>query len=160
MKRYIVQMPDEGNPQFLALMAELRRLPLIRIEEQALDPLDIGTQLDEMRLLADGWFDGQGLAPDHKGLDWLARAFASHWPEDLPKPRIYPTPEGGVQAEWSIGSHRPSLEIDLTQRKAYCHLYDLRTKESQEKDLELNKAESWRWLVKQIGNANGNSGNE
>lgn len=160
MKQIIIRMPDEGNPHFLALLAQLRALPRIQIKELALDPLDVAAQLDEMRGLSDGWLDGQGLAPDPKGLDWLARAFEEHWPDGLPKPRMYPTPEGGVQAEWSIGSYRPSLEIDLALQTAYGHLYDLRTKESQEKDLDLNEVKDWRWLAERIGSAKGDAGDE
>jgi hypothetical protein len=155
MKQIVIRMPDDTNPQFIALLVQLRALPLIRMEEQILDPLDIDAQLDDMRGLTDGWLDGQGLAPPAAGLDWLAAAFAQYWSSDLPKPRLYPTPEGGVQAEWRIGSYRPSLEIDLTTHSAYGHFYNLTTQAYEEKDLDLNQAASWEWITTRIDKAKG-----
>lgn len=61
----------------------------------ALDPLDVRARLDDLRALSDGWLDGTGVAPPHAGLDWLASAFDRHFPDDLPLPHLYPTPEGG-----------------------------------------------------------------
>ena len=66
----------------------------------------IGSQLDQLRLLKDGWLEGEGLSPPEAGLDWLRSAFDRHFPEEAPLPHLYPTETGGVQAEWSIGSMR------------------------------------------------------
>lgn len=137
MKRIIIQMPDEGNPQFLALMAELRRLPRIQIEEQALDPRDIGIQIDKLRGLSDGWLNGQGLAPDSKGIDWLARAFEEHWPDNALYPWICMTEEGQVEAEWIFEGFNASLEINLGQKTGYWHLLNLKTEKFDERELDL-----------------------
>jgi hypothetical protein len=63
-----------------------------------------------LRDLSAGWLDGGGEAPVHTLLvearDYLLeqhRRFA------LPLPHVYPTPEGGISAEWTIGSHMLSL---------------------------------------------------
>ena len=63
------------------------------------DPLDISARLDDLRLMKNGWLEGNGLAPPHEGLDWLSRAFDDHYPKNLPLPYLYPTEEGGVQAD-------------------------------------------------------------
>ena len=33
---------------------------------------DISSQIDDLRLLKDGWLEGQGKGPSQEGLDWLA----------------------------------------------------------------------------------------
>ena len=116
----------------------------------------IARRLEEFKTLQDGWADGvqpasdwgdgYGVAPSAEGLDWLADAFAARYSDDLPKPYVCPTPEGGVLLEWKIGTHRPSLEIDLTTREAEWHSLDLSTAESYEWDLKLDDFRAWEWL--------------
>ena len=66
--------------------------------------LDIRSQLDSMRTMKDGWLEGGGVAPSPGGLDWLAQVFATHYPDDCPRPYLYPTEAGGVQAECVAGA--------------------------------------------------------
>ncbi len=77
----------------------------------SLDPLDIETRLEELAQLQDGWLDGKGRAPDRASFIRLAQAFDERFSTDLPLPHLYPTPEGGVQAEWTLGPWEVSLEI-------------------------------------------------
>ena len=122
--------------------------------------LDINQRLDSFKEMEDGWADGMqpasqwgnryGKAPSHKGLDWLKQQFAVHYPDDLPQPYLYPTPEGGVQAEWRIGPHYPSIEIDLDTRQGEWHCLDLSTDNSYEKDLQLDSPQSWQWLASEL----------
>ena len=90
---------------------------LVRLESVeeivALDPLDVPSRLCELRRLKNGWLDGEGVAPAPEFLDWLAGTFDRLYPDELPLPHIYPTVEGGVQAEWSLSSHEVSLSIDF-----------------------------------------------
>ena len=51
-----------------------------------LDELYISAQIDDLRLLNDGWLEGQGKAPSKEGLDWLSQAFDSNYSGDLPLP--------------------------------------------------------------------------
>lgn len=39
-------------------------------------------------------------------------------PFDLPTPYLYPTPEGGLQAEWSLGGSNMDLMVDLKAHRA------------------------------------------
>ena len=115
-----------------------------------LDPLDVPARLDEFRGMKDGWLDGNGLAPRHAGLDWLTNAFASLYPANGQLPYIYPTPEGGVQLEWSLGPNEISLEIDLTNHTGEWHCLDLTTDASDARNLDLNTPNAWNWLANQI----------
>ena len=122
--------------------------------------MDIDRRLDELRELEDGWADGMqaasdwgngyGKAPCAEGLDWLAAQFTAHYDEELPKPYLYPMPEGGVQAEWSIGLNAPSLEIDLETHVAEWHNLNFDTDYSYEKLLDLNTPDGWEWLANEV----------
>ena len=124
------------------------------------DLLDIGRQLEALKSLEDGWADGiqiaedwgkgYGIAPSAKGVDWLGGRFAARYADDLPLPYVYPTPEGGVSLEWSVGPHRASLEIDLNTHQAEWHCLDLSTGDSNERDLQLDIPQSWEWLANEM----------
>lgn len=115
-----------------------------------LDPLDIRIRADELKLLKAGWLDGRGVAPERGGLDWLADAFESSFPDGLPLPRLFPTPEGHVLAEWSLPPWSPSLEINLARKHGDWHALNLDTDAELTKGLDLTSAASWTWLVDQI----------
>lgn len=120
-----------------------------------LDPLDIRVRLDELKLLRHGWHDGEGLAPDPTGLDRLADAFDMFYPDNVPLPYLFPTPEGRVLAEWSLKPWSPSLEIDLATRLGDWHTLNCDTDEEVTKELNLIQAVDWIWLLEQITNMGG-----
>ena len=120
------------------------------------DAFDIVRRLEQMKTLNVGWADGMqpayqwgegyGVALSPQGLDWLAGQFITHYPVDLPHPYLYPTPDGGVQAEWSIGPNEASLAIDLAVHKAEWHCLNVLAHQSDEEQLELDGADAWLWL--------------
>lgn len=115
-----------------------------------LDPLDVLARLDELRLLKDGWLEGQGRAPSATGVDWLADAFSRSYPDDMPLPFVYPMAEGGIRLEWSLDPYDVSLEIDLLGHLGDWHALNLSADEEAEKTLELDQPDQWEWLVAQI----------
>lgn len=117
-----------------------------------LDPLDVPARLDEFRAMTDGWLEGQGEVPDTIGLDWLAAAFERLFPDETPLPYVYPTPEGGVQMEWSSGADAMTLEIDLRSRQAEWLWFDRRSDAEHERRLNLDETEAWEWLVAEVRN--------
>ncbi len=119
------------------------------------DPLDIRACLDEFRCLKDGWLDGRGLAPAPDGLDWLGDGFDRHFAADLPLPYLYPTPEGGVQAEWTIGDRDITLAFDLQARTAEWHCLRLGSKDAEVLELDFRTADAWRRLEVQLREALG-----
>lgn len=102
---------------------------LVRVESiedvTILDPLDVALRLEELSDLKDGWLDGRGFAPSWAGLQWLVYAFEKNYDISLPLPYLYPTPEGGIRAEWSLNDQEISLEIDLETRKGAFHALSL-----------------------------------
>lgn len=84
-----------------------------------LDPLDLGNRLEEIGLLQEEWLNGEGIAPKKEALDWFAKIFESNYDANLPLPYLYPTPQGGVQAEWIIDKYDISLNIDFINKSAF-----------------------------------------
>lgn len=115
-----------------------------------LDPLDVAARLEEFRAFRDGWLDGKGRAPTQEALDWFANAFESQYPEDLPLPYLYPTAEGGIQAEWALGQYEVSLEVDLESKQAEWQNLNMATDQDEDKALNLTAADDWKWLVERI----------
>jgi hypothetical protein len=113
-----------------------------------LDPLDIETRLEELAQLQKGWLDGKGCALDQTSLIRLAQAFEECFSSDLPLPHLYPTPEGGVQAEWTIGQWEVSLEITLPDLAADYQAVHLVTGEAREQEIMLAnmKGDDWKRL--------------
>ena len=65
----------------------------------------LDARLDELATLRDGWLWNDGIAPTPRAIATaravLGRLAAEH--PDVPRPRVYPTPDGEVSAEWTIG---------------------------------------------------------
>ena len=115
-----------------------------------LDPLDISTQLDDVRDLKDGWFDGDGVAFNQDELDWLANMFERYYSDNAIFPHVYPVPENDVNLEWSIDTLEIGLEINLRSHKGVWSWDDVHTKDNDERELDLDKSENWDWIAKQI----------
>ncbi len=114
------------------------------------DALNISAQLDKLRDIKSGWLDGEGKAPSHAGLDWLSDVFKWYYSESVASPHAYPTPEGGVEIEWSIEKREIGLEIDLENRTGEWSSYDVDLDVSQEKTLDLDDAVTWQWIADQV----------
>ncbi len=115
-----------------------------------LDPLDVPARLDEFRAMTIGWLEGQGVPPSNTGLDWLAATFERRFPDEAPLPHVYPTPEGGVQMEWSLGSNAITLEVDLHSHHAEWLWFNRHSDAEHEEQLNLDEADAWEWLVTEI----------
>ena len=111
-----------------------------------LDRLDIGAQLDDLRELKPGWMNGEGVVPNHEGLDWLEDQFRQHFRGSDLLPHLYPTLTGGVQAEWTIGTREVSLEVNLQTRQAEWYWLDVSSNDEEDRMLDLNSRSSWTWL--------------
>ena len=96
------------------------------------------------------WGSGYGKAPSHQGLDWLADRFVSEYPDDLPLPRAYPTPEGGVELEWRIGRYDISLEVDIEGHAGEWNWVDLNSGDEGEKALDMDAGKDWEWVADEL----------
>lgn len=121
-------------------------------------PLDIPAQLDELKKLKDGWYDGKGLAPGDDGLEWLARALNEHYSDNLTLPYIYPVAEGGVRLEWTHGPEDVSLEIDLHNHSGDWHRLNLETDAEEARELNLDDKDEWEWMLGRLQVLTGTAG--
>ena len=115
-----------------------------------LEPLDVPARLDELRAMKDGEYDGYGSAPSHEGLDWLSDTFEIYYPDDLPLPNTYPTPEGGLEMEWKEGSQTVIFGIDLATREGEWLQFDTSSDSEISRELDLDASEDWQWVSGQI----------
>ena len=113
--------------------------------------MDVGSRLDELRDLQDGWLDGDGVAPDHAGLDWLSGVFKMYYPDDVQLPHTYPTEDGGISLEWSSDAWEIDIEVDLKKHTGEWYAFDKNDKNcEEEKNLELDRPDDWKWAGERV----------
>ena len=115
-----------------------------------LDHLGVPEQLGDLRSMEDGWLDGEGRAPAPNLIDWLLQGFENHYPDEAESPYLYPTVEGGVQAEWSVGGHEVSLRFHPDNRTAEWHNLALDTDQEETRELDLAEGRDWEWLAARV----------
>jgi len=116
-----------------------------RFHEGAVQPTlksnGIAQQFNELRSLADGWFDGKGFAPDGEKLDIIEAHMLGEYPARLPAPAIVPTPEGNLLFEWNAPGD-PSVDIRFSDLKAEFHAFRADSTDF-EKEFDLSSDEEW-----------------
>ena len=115
-----------------------------------MNPLHFGVQLDELRLLQNGWLDGDGIAPPTDGLEWLNDVFEYNYPDEVPVPHLYPTEAGGVQIEWSLEPNEITLDVDLETHLGELHVLNMMSDDVSERTLNFDDAADWKWLADRI----------
>jgi hypothetical protein len=83
-------------------------------DEATREVLDVKKRLAALGELQDGWFDGDGVALDDGKLSDLADLLMLVVEEGVPRPYLYPLPEGAVLAEWPFSEAEVSAEFDLS----------------------------------------------
>jgi len=110
----------------------------------------MNNRLKHLSEIEDGWNEGSGSAPNHKGLDWLLNKLDKYFPEYL---YVYPTYEGNVQIEWTNKSKLISLEIDLDKKTGFYQVSDIyHFDDEEEEDIDLTKDKNWILIVERIKN--------
>lgn len=143
--------------QAIALKDRASRLKSIQTVEQIneLDPMDVAMRLDELAQLKAGWLNGKGKGLDKSRLDRLASQFDRYYPGELPLPHIYPTAEGEVQAEWTIGDWEISLEINVESMQSEYQAFNIANYATTEETLDLAAESGWSVLGSQISGIEG-----
>ena len=111
-----------------------------------LDPLDVVLRLDELGRLQSGWLDGEGVVLSPALLDVLKAAFEGEFDSELPLPYLYPTEEGGIQAEWTLKGWEISLEFEPEGQKAEYRAIRLQDASSQSFELDPGDPSGWQRL--------------
>ncbi len=119
-----------------------------------LHPLDVETRLEELAKLNPQWFNGKGTALDRTSLTALSEEFEKNFDAALPLPHLYPTPEGDVFAEWTLGPWAVSLEIELKTQAARYEALNLSTDDAEELSLDLSEPSGWASLNDELRKLN------
>ena len=106
---------------------------------------DVKTRLDDLAKLSAGWLDGKSEPLDPAALHVLAQDFDTYFDPDLPLPYLYPTAEGGIQAEWTLRDWEVSLKIQLPARAAQYQALHLPTDQVDEQTLSLVQGQG-EWI--------------
>ena len=112
---------------------------------------DIKAQISSLRKLQDGWLDGTGKGCDPGGLANLEEQLVSHYPSYAPELRLYPTGDGGVQAEWWIGNYNAVLGVFLDGTTlAEWSDCNLQTMVENVRSVNINDDQDWEWVVQRL----------
>lgn len=99
-------------------------------------------QFEELRVLEDGWYDGQGLSLREDRLDLVAARMIGHYPEVIPLPAIVPTPEGNLLFEWNAPGD-PTVDLCLADLTAQFHAFDPKMSDL-EQEFDLSQEKAWQ----------------
>lgn len=75
----------------------------------------VDARLDELARVQPGWFNGDGEAVDPETIAFLRQTLPEWMAAGMPRPRLYPTLDGGVQAEWDAHGYSASAEFQATK---------------------------------------------
>ena len=80
-------------------------------------PTPVDAQVESLKSLAPGWYEPSSPAYEAIALDWLRKLLVGLLDGfQLPRPYIYPTPEGLARAEWSGAAWEIVSSFDLGAR--------------------------------------------
>ena len=114
-------------------------------------PTPVDEQIESLKVLGPGWRNGTGTAYEPTKLDWLSKLLVAVLDGfQLPRPYIYPTPEGVARVEWTHSKWEVTSDFDLSTRQADIVAAHIYSREIRELIVPLNEpgAESklGRWL--------------
>jgi hypothetical protein len=82
-------------------------------------PTPVETQVESLAALQPGWYDASSPAYEASALRWLSELLRGVLDGfQLPRPYIYPTPEGLARAEWSGAGWEVVSSFNLEDRSA------------------------------------------
>jgi hypothetical protein len=114
-------------------MREVRDLE-VEDDERAPDVQRVWRRLDELRALRDGWIEGEGLPPNAvvvaRAREILVRLLVED--RELPRPKVYPTHDGGIQVEWTLGDWETELRFRPDEDGVTAEATHLETSEQRE----------------------------
>jgi hypothetical protein len=84
----------------------------VSLLEEADDLARLDRRFDELAALRAGWLDGEGGPISAVALSRARRALGELLNFDVPRPMVFPTPEGGLQAEWAVAGHEISVTFE------------------------------------------------
>lgn len=115
-------------------------------EVHLLEDFDVPARLEELSQLKQGWLDGEGTPPNIRGIEWLSKTFDENFNPTMPLPATFPTPDGGIQFEWSLDDWEASLKVDLQTHLATYEELELSSDSENAERLNLDMEDDWQRL--------------
>lgn len=120
-------------------------------DEGLREQLEVAKRLAVLAELPDGWLDGDGSAIGKAAVSWIADVLARAEAEGLPRPYLYPTLEGNVQAEWSFPDTEVSALFEYETRSASCVGVHTKSGAQRDEDIDLDAPDGIKKLVAFVG---------
>lgn len=119
---------------------------------ELLEALDVSERLLDLGELKEGWLDnGLGKPLDAEGLKWFEAAFNMYYDDaQLPLPNLFPTVEGNIQAEWTLGDWEISLEVDLITKSGEFQAVEIVADTQIDESLALDESDAWQKLEERL----------
>lgn len=125
---------------------KLRRLVRVddvnAVSEEDYDVSPLDQQFEDLRALAGGWFEPGTPPLDREGLEKFQRVLEGATAKlRITTPHVYPVPEGGVSAEWSLPEWEVSATASFGDMKLELFGTHLATDEHKEREVSLEDVE-------------------
>ena len=106
----VVQMytPEKIDVEMPDIASDIRPY----LDDDTLALCRFSDELSELAGLDDDWYDSDSTAPGLLALRLARRISFALSADGLPMPHAYPTPEGGVSLEWTLGPLEASVAIE------------------------------------------------
>ncbi len=106
-------------------------------------PSALGAQFADLASLPAGWFETDTPALDRAGLQAVEVFLTAIATSGVPVPHLYPTPDAGVRAEWSLGGWEISATFDLVGAcSAHLHATHVSSDSAEHADVALDAADA------------------
>lgn len=113
---------------------KLRRLIDVQViySDDESEAFEFHARLDQIARAEAGWFDGENPAPSPEAVEAMRSALSSigELDEVASRPHLYPSPEGGVAAEWDHNGWSASLDVFPSSNEAKFHATHLSSRET------------------------------
>lgn len=116
-------------------------------DEDLREKLDLDRRLAALAELPDGWLDGSGTQIPRGTLIRLGELLKAAEGEGLPRPYLYPTPEGQVQAEWSFVGAEVSACFNVHADTVSCVGVHTKSGAQRDEDIDLRDAQGLKRLI-------------
>lgn len=127
----------------------LRRLLSVNViysEGGATQPFE--SRLEEIRATPAGWYDDENPAPSTSAIEAMRSVLADVSMQPVPLPHLYPLPNGGIAAEWTIGAWEASAEVDETGSQVTLNAVNTETVKQVDMVIDLQSAELMSQFMK------------
>ena len=118
--------------------------------------MEITEQINEILEMPEGWLEYAnyklGEKYDKTDFDWLKNMLVKY--TTITEPKIYPVEPNDINIEWNGNNKNFTLEINMKDRVGIFYGGESNIKKSGEKQLDLTKITSWKFITSIINSKN------